>query len=168
MSSDLPDILTLDQAAQYLQLSIEELEIALSQGEVPGKKIGSKWRLSRSAINNYLGYFPKDSSGNPSEKNEPDTPNTTYIEPIADGSVQSKDNNDNTNYREESSISVEKELPPVENGKVRGRVFAYNMKGGFGYARLADNRVVWLDSNQLLEKRFTPFPGDIFFFFFFF
>jgi excisionase family DNA binding protein len=53
-ASGWPQVLTLAEAAAYLRVPDAELErIAGSQG-LPGRRIGSEWRFSRAAIEDWL------------------------------------------------------------------------------------------------------------------
>jgi excisionase family DNA binding protein len=53
-SSEWPDVLTLAEAAAYLRVPEHELErIAGTQG-LAGRRIGSEWRFSRAAIQDWL------------------------------------------------------------------------------------------------------------------
>jgi excisionase family DNA binding protein len=49
-----PPVLTLDQAAEYLQLSPEILIKELEQGLLPGRKFSGEWRISRTHLEKYL------------------------------------------------------------------------------------------------------------------
>ena len=42
-------ILTVEQAAELLQLRAETVRRLLSKGELPGRKIGRKWRIPEQA-----------------------------------------------------------------------------------------------------------------------
>jgi len=55
MLEQYPDIMTTEQVAEYLQLTIEEVEELLSSGEIPAKKIGKRWRISKIALITFLG-----------------------------------------------------------------------------------------------------------------
>lgn len=48
------DIMTLDDLAEYLDLSKSSLYKQLAQGKIPGQKIGRHWRFSRMAIEKWL------------------------------------------------------------------------------------------------------------------
>ena len=48
-------VLTLEQAAQYLQLSLEDLQTELEQGYIPGRKFRGQWRIHRAALDRLLG-----------------------------------------------------------------------------------------------------------------
>jgi excisionase family DNA binding protein len=49
-----PDLLSPAQAAQILGVSEEDLMAVLNSGELKGKKIGSTWRITRAAVDEYL------------------------------------------------------------------------------------------------------------------
>jgi excisionase family DNA binding protein len=48
--SEAPDVLTLEQLAQFLQVA-EDVALALVEtGELPGRRVGDEWRFSREAV----------------------------------------------------------------------------------------------------------------------
>jgi excisionase family DNA binding protein len=47
-------VLTLEEAAELLRLTPDELEEAIARGEVPGRRIGGEWRLARAALLDWL------------------------------------------------------------------------------------------------------------------
>lgn len=47
-------IFTLEQAANYLQITPNELRTELEKGQIPGRKIAGKWRINRDAIDKFL------------------------------------------------------------------------------------------------------------------
>ncbi len=49
------DVLTLEEAADYLRVSTTELEALADRREVPGRRIGGHWRFSRAALLAWLG-----------------------------------------------------------------------------------------------------------------
>ena len=49
-----PELLGPAQAAQLLGVSEEDVMAVLSSGELKGKKIGSTWRITRAAIDEFL------------------------------------------------------------------------------------------------------------------
>lgn len=58
-----PEVLTLDEAALYLRVDRAELGQLAAWGQVPARRIGSQWRFSREALNDWLrggygGYAP--------------------------------------------------------------------------------------------------------------
>lgn len=54
MSRRSPMALTVEQAAAELQVNPETVRRQLSMGRLPGRKVGSTWRLSRRALESYL------------------------------------------------------------------------------------------------------------------
>jgi len=53
-ASPLPDLLSPAEAGQLLGVSEADVLAALGDGSLKGKKIGSTWRLSRSAVLDFL------------------------------------------------------------------------------------------------------------------
>ncbi len=51
-----PDVLTLEQVADLLEVAEEAVEALAEEGELPGRKIGSDWRFSRAAVLAWLGH----------------------------------------------------------------------------------------------------------------
>jgi excisionase family DNA binding protein len=51
----LPELLSPADAAQALGVSEADVMAVLESGELKGKKIGSSWRISRAALNSYIG-----------------------------------------------------------------------------------------------------------------
>ena len=49
-----PDLLSPTQAAQMLGVSEEDVMAVLTSGELKGKKIGSTWRITRAAVDEFL------------------------------------------------------------------------------------------------------------------
>jgi excisionase family DNA binding protein len=50
-----PEVLTLEQAAELLQIEPEAVAELAGAGELPGRRIGEAWRFSRSALLAWLG-----------------------------------------------------------------------------------------------------------------
>ena len=50
-----PEVLTLTQAAELLQLAPDAVAELAEAGEVPGRRIGEEWRFSREAVLAWLG-----------------------------------------------------------------------------------------------------------------
>ncbi|MCA9973363.1 MAG: helix-turn-helix domain-containing protein, partial [Anaerolineales bacterium] len=46
----LPDVLTPEQVAEYLQLPLDVVVTSLEQAEIPGVKIGNIWRIPQSLL----------------------------------------------------------------------------------------------------------------------
>jgi excisionase family DNA binding protein len=49
-----PEVLTLEEVADYLRLPVEIVERQASQGQVPGRKIEDNWRFLKTAIEDWL------------------------------------------------------------------------------------------------------------------
>jgi excisionase family DNA binding protein len=50
-----PEVLTLAEAADLLQVEPEVVEAMAAAGELPGRKLGDDWRFSRTALLRWLG-----------------------------------------------------------------------------------------------------------------
>ncbi len=50
MQSDYPEILTLQQAAELLQVSERTIQRMVKRGEMPGSQIGGQWRFDREQV----------------------------------------------------------------------------------------------------------------------
>jgi len=49
-----PAVMTLDEAAAYLKVGAADVQSLIDDGSVPAKKIGSQYRISKSAIDSFL------------------------------------------------------------------------------------------------------------------
>ena len=58
VATPLPDVMTVEQAAEYLQTSKVTVWRWLSDGTLPGSKIGGRWRILRSEIVRGLSGVP--------------------------------------------------------------------------------------------------------------
>jgi excisionase family DNA binding protein len=54
MSTGYAGILTVEQAAERLQVSSKTVYVWLRAGRIPGRKIGKVWRMSEEAIVDFL------------------------------------------------------------------------------------------------------------------
>ncbi len=54
----MPDVMTIDQLAAYLQIPKSTLYKLVQDGKVPGKKVGRQWRFHRDAIDAWLAAGP--------------------------------------------------------------------------------------------------------------
>ena len=52
--SDFPIILTLEQAAEMLQLSARTVQRLVSKGQMPGRRIGGQWRFDRDQLREWV------------------------------------------------------------------------------------------------------------------
>jgi len=49
-----PDVLTIEQLAELLQVDDKTLRSLAAKGELPGRKVGRHWRFSRQAVLDWL------------------------------------------------------------------------------------------------------------------
>jgi excisionase family DNA binding protein len=49
-----PDVLTVEQLAEFLQVEEKEVRALAAKGELPGRKLGRHWRFSRQAVLEWL------------------------------------------------------------------------------------------------------------------
>lgn len=49
-----PDVLTIEQLAELLQIDEKTVRALASKGELPGRKLGRQWRFSRQAVLEWL------------------------------------------------------------------------------------------------------------------
>ncbi len=54
-SADLPQVLTLEQAAQFLQVPEDALAELAEAGDLPGRRIAGEWRFAKPALLDWLG-----------------------------------------------------------------------------------------------------------------
>ena len=52
--AEVPDVLTLEQAAALLQVEAAEVAALAEAGELPGRRIGGDWRFPRAALLEWL------------------------------------------------------------------------------------------------------------------
>jgi excisionase family DNA binding protein len=52
------EVLTVDEAAVFLQVSKQTVRSAAAAGQLPGKKVGKEWRFSRSGLIAWLSEPP--------------------------------------------------------------------------------------------------------------
>ena len=52
--SDYPEILTMQQAAEFLQVSTRTLQRMVTKGEIPGRQVGSQWRFDRDQLKEWV------------------------------------------------------------------------------------------------------------------
>lgn len=61
-------IMTLEQAAEFLQIDADTLRVLVRQGKVPGAKVGRQWRLEEGLLREWLrerSLEPKVAAANP-------------------------------------------------------------------------------------------------------
>jgi excisionase family DNA binding protein len=54
-----PEVMTISDLAEYIQVSKSSLYKLVQNGKVPGQKVGKHWRFSRSASDRWLQGEPK-------------------------------------------------------------------------------------------------------------
>lgn len=171
-------ILTLEEAAQFLQVTPDELLAEILAGKVPARQIAGKWRLSRDSLRKLFEDFTSESPTVTSEG--PLESVALYTDPLKDKQVTARELDSeialvDTSFqvvtvatqaqiRDQDDKHAGKDEPvKVEStsGRVRGTVYSYNIRQGFGHARLPDNRVVWVESNELINEADTLYTGLI-------
>jgi excisionase family DNA binding protein len=45
-----PDVLTVPQLAQWLQVADDTIQTLAEEGDIPGRKLGGEWRFAREAV----------------------------------------------------------------------------------------------------------------------
>jgi excisionase family DNA binding protein len=50
----MPDVMTPTEAATFLKVSAEDVVAAIEAGDLKARKIGSAYRISKDALNNFL------------------------------------------------------------------------------------------------------------------
>ncbi len=181
MSHDtLPSVLTLEQAAGYLQLTAAELDAELEGGKIPAWKVAGKWRIKRDVLTRLLERAPSDPAPHPqsqapesslSQRLPTDPAATDRLQPMA--ATVAVDHQSPSSPLPLASSRSSLEEPPspsrasapalgpsTNDRRLHGRVYAYNSKERFGHARTADNRVVWVDFEHLVDQNAQPSLGD--------
>lgn len=57
---ELPEILTPEQVAEYLQISHDKVQVGLESGEIPATKILGEWRVLKHQLQEFLGLHRKE------------------------------------------------------------------------------------------------------------
>lgn len=52
-------VMTIDDLAKYLKLSLSTLYKLCAEGKVPGQKVGRHWRFRKEVIDHWLGEVPR-------------------------------------------------------------------------------------------------------------
>ena len=53
--AEAPEVLTVEQAAELLQVQADDVRALADAGELPARRIGEEWRFRRSAVLQWLG-----------------------------------------------------------------------------------------------------------------
>lgn len=56
MSKHSPDVLTLNEVAEYLRIPRSTAYKLAQEGKIPGQKVGRHWRFHRVVVEDWLGY----------------------------------------------------------------------------------------------------------------
>ena len=54
-----PEVMTIDDLAGYLQVSKSSLYKLAQEGRVPGQKVGKHWRFKKDAVDRWLESHPE-------------------------------------------------------------------------------------------------------------
>jgi len=65
MFNDLPEIMTISEAAQYLRISSSSLYKLAQEGRVPCQKVGRHWRFHKQALAKWFEKYPPGNHGKP-------------------------------------------------------------------------------------------------------
>ena len=69
MSKKPPDVMTLNEVAEYLRIPRSTTYKLAQEGKIPGQKVGRHWRFHKAAIENWLGYSqPADEQTQPNKR----------------------------------------------------------------------------------------------------
>jgi len=60
LREDVPEVLTLNEAAALLRLDSSALERAARDGEVPARRVAGRWRFSKAALLAWLDHLGAD------------------------------------------------------------------------------------------------------------
>lgn len=55
MNKQTPDVMTLDEVAEYLRIPRSTVYKLAREGRIPGQKIGRQWRFRRAVVERWLG-----------------------------------------------------------------------------------------------------------------
>jgi len=55
MSGKQPDVLTLNEVAEYLRIPRSTVYKLAQEGRIPGQKVGRQWRFHRAVLDRWLG-----------------------------------------------------------------------------------------------------------------
>jgi len=54
MAEDLPQVLTIDEASNYLRIPLSSLYKLAQEGKIPCQKVGRHWRFRKETIDHWL------------------------------------------------------------------------------------------------------------------
>lgn len=174
---ELPSVLTLEQAATYLQIPLVDLQAELEKGHIPGRQIAGQWRIKKEVL---LRLLEEPSPQADTVKSAPvdgatvvatttlvpidDVEHPAVTEPVVTKATKTPEPPPDPPKPQPESLPTSPRsstLPTPSPGCEHARVFSYNLEQGYGSGRLMDNRYVFLDSRNLVDSNYRPFPGDI-------
>jgi excisionase family DNA binding protein len=59
MASERPEVMSIEELAEYLKISVSTLYKLAQEGGLPGKKVGRRWRFLKGAIDDWLRQHPE-------------------------------------------------------------------------------------------------------------
>jgi excisionase family DNA binding protein len=68
MSKQTPDVMTLNEVADYLRIPRSTVYKLVREGRIPGQKIGRQWRFRRKVVENWLGDTESQEHGKTQEQ----------------------------------------------------------------------------------------------------
>jgi excisionase family DNA binding protein len=68
MSKQTPDVMTLNEVAEYLRIPRSTVYKLVREGRIPGQKIGRQWRFRRKVVENWLGDTESQEHGKTQEQ----------------------------------------------------------------------------------------------------
>jgi excisionase family DNA binding protein len=57
MADNFPEIMTIDETAQYLRISLSSLYKLAEDGRIPCQKVGRRWRFRRQTLDRWLDAY---------------------------------------------------------------------------------------------------------------
>ncbi len=59
MAKQTPDVMTLNEVAEYLRIPRSTAYKLVQEGRIPGQKVGRQWRFRRAFVEKWLGGGPE-------------------------------------------------------------------------------------------------------------
>ena len=63
MSKQAPDVMTLNEVAEYLRIPRSTVYKLVQEGRIPGQKVGRQWRFHRAVVEKWLGHRSDQKEG---------------------------------------------------------------------------------------------------------
>ena len=60
MANNTPEVMTIEETAQYLRVPLSSLYKLAQTGKIPCQKVGRHWRFRREAIERWLERMPRE------------------------------------------------------------------------------------------------------------